>query len=261
MNDKPTLLLSVRHLDKSFVTKGKTTQVLKDINLDIYSGECVGIVGESGSGKSTLARLLCRIYHQNDGQVIFQGKDSNSIREKDYYRQVQMVFQDPLASFPPRMKVRQYLLEPFNNFKILEGRDPDRLAEALLNKVCLPKELLSRYPNQLSGGQRQRLAFARATGIHPSLLICDEATSALDATVQQQVLTLFDKLRKEIGFATLFITHDLALAEMICDTIHVMDKGQIVETLTSDDLAKEAVHPATKRLIRSCCAMSECIFS
>lgn len=233
MNDKTSLLLSVKHLNKSFTTKGDCTAVLKDINFEVFSGECVGIVGESGSGKSTLARVLCRIYQPDSGSIEFAGQDRALIKMKDYYRQVQMIFQDPLASFPPRMKVRQYVLEPFYNFKLLAGRDPERLAEELLLQVGLGTELLCRYPHQLSGGQLQRLAFARATGMCPSLLICDEATSALDATVQKQVIELFGQIKQEIGFACLFITHDLALAEMLCDTIHVMDDGQIVETLTS----------------------------
>ncbi|WED23449.1 dipeptide/oligopeptide/nickel ABC transporter ATP-binding protein [Vibrio sp. JC009] len=259
MSSTQKTLLEIRQLDKFFEQKGEVTHVLKDINLKIRAGECVGIVGESGSGKSTLARLLCRIHSQDSGQVLLRGEEIGSINLMDYYQQVQMVFQDPLSSFPPRMKVKQYLLEPFKNFKRLKDINPDTHAKALLAKVGLAEDILTRYPNQLSGGQLQRIVFARATGINPSLLICDEATSALDATIQKQVLAVFEELREELGFACIFITHDLALAETLCDTIHVMDNGCIVETLVSGNLAQEAIHPSTRRLIDSSFAMSEAV--
>ncbi|MCE0494972.1 ABC transporter ATP-binding protein [Vibrio salinus] len=258
MNEKPPLL-SINDLTQSFEKNGRRIPVLKDINLDIHAGSSIGIVGESGSGKSTLARLICRIHQPDCGQVLLHGKDIGSVKMKDYYRQVQMVFQDPLASFPPRMKVKAYLLEPFYNFRMLDGRDPGALATSLLARVGLPDTVLSRYPNQLSGGQLQRIVFARATAVHPSLLICDEATSALDATVQKQVLDVYHDLKKEMGFACLFITHDLALAETVCDTVHVMDNGRIVETLVTGNLAEEASHPTTRRLIHSCCTLSEVV--
>lgn len=155
------------------------------------------------------------------------------------------------------MKVEQYLLEPFHNYKLLGGRNPKELAKELLERVNLPAEILSRYPNQLSGGQLQRIVFARATGMNPSLVICDEATSALDATIQSQVIRLFQNLQQEIGFASLFITHDLALAEALCNTIHVMHDGAIVETLTSDNIGEEAQHPATLTMVQASCGLSE----
>ena len=249
-------LLEIRNVDKYFNKRGQAIPVLKDITFDISPGECVGMVGASGSGKSTLARLLCRIHRQEKGRVCFKGEDIFTLSPKAYFSQVQMVFQDPLASFPPRMKVEHYLLEPFRNFKQMRGRRPKALAVELLERVGLDAGALSRYPNQLSGGQLQRIVFARAIGLNPSLVICDEATSALDATIQAQVITLFQRLRKDIGFASLFITHDLALAELLCDTIHVMDDGAIVETLTSGNISKEACHPATLSMIRASCGLS-----
>lgn len=249
-------MLEIRHVDKYFERPGYSIHVLKDITFDIHPAECVGMVGASGSGKSTLARIICLIHQHDRGELLFQGKDIFTLKRKAYYQQVQMVFQDPLASFPPRMKVERFLLEPFRNFHMLDGRNPRTLAVKLLERVNLSEELLSRYPNQLSGGQLQRIVFARATGLNPSLVIFDEATSALDATIQAQMITLFRKLQKKIGFASLFITHDLALAESLCDTIYVMDDGAIVEQLISDNIANEAKHPATRRLIKASCGLS-----
>lgn len=154
------------------------------------------------------------------------------------------------------MKVQQFLLEPFFNFHMLEARNPGTLAVELLERVNLSPELLSRYPNQLSGGQLQRIVFARVTSMRPLLVICDEPTSALDTTILAQVIALFQDLQKKIGFASLFITHELALAKSLCQTIYVMHEGAVVEKLTSDNIAEEAVHPATLRLIEASCALS-----
>lgn len=250
-------LLEIRHLNKAFWKRGRRLQALKDITLNIRAGECVGMVGQSGSGKSTLARLLCRIYEPDEGKVLFQGQDAFALKSRDYYRQVQMVFQDPLASCPPRMRVERFLLEPFRNFRLLAGRNPRELARELLARVHLGEELLPRYPGQLSGGQMQRVVFARATGLSPRLLICDEATSALDTTIQAQVVALLQELRRQIGFACLFITHDLALAESLCDTIYVMADGAIAERLSSGNMAAEAKAPATLSLLAACRAFSD----
>ncbi len=217
----------------------------------------MGLVGTSGSGKSTLARLLCLIHKQESGQILFRGQDIWLMNRKQYYQQMHMVFQDPLASFPARMKVERYVLEPFRYFNLLKGKNPKQLAAELVERVCLPAEILSRYPNQLSGGQLQRIVFARAIGIDPSFVICDEATSALDATIQQQIIQLFQELQHTIGFAALFITHDLALAESICDTIYVMHNGAIVETLISDNIGEEAQHEVTLTMVRASCRSSE----
>ena len=168
-----------------------------------------------------------------------------------------MVFQDPLASCPSRMRVETFLLEPFRNFGLLAGRNPREFAAELLARVHLEEELLSRYPGQLSGGQMQRVVFARATGLNPALLICDEATSALDATIQAQVIALLQELRQRFHFACLFITHDLALAESLCDTIYVMHEGALVERLENGNIATEARHPATLDLVRACLAFSD----
>ena len=245
-------LLEIRHVDKFFTKRGRRVQVLSDINLAIRPGECVGMVGASGSGKSTIARMLCLIHKPEAGTVRFRGADIFALKPRDYFRQVQMVFQDPLASFPPRMKVETFLLEPFRNYRLPEAAQARALAERLLAEVHLEPDLLGRFPNQLSGGQLQRVVFARATGMRPALVICDEATSALDATIQAQVVALLRDLQARIGFACLFITHDLALAESLCARIHVMEDGKIVEELAGGNITRDARHPATLELIRAC---------
>ncbi|WP_051309948.1 ABC transporter ATP-binding protein [Desulfogranum japonicum] len=257
MSNTSEPLVSVQRVNKFFNKLGKSVHILKDVTLDIHPGECVGMVGSSGSGKSTLARILCRIHCQEKGTILFRGRNIFRINRQDYYRQVQMVFQDPLACFPQRMTVKQFLLEPYRNFKLLNGCGHSDLAAKLLERVNLSVQYLGRYPNQLSGGQLQRIVFSRVTGLNPQLVICDEATSALDVTIQAQIIALFQKLQKQQKFASLFITHDLALAEKLCDTIHVMDDGAIVETLTSGNIVEEAQHPATQRMIRASCGLAQ----
>ncbi|MDG3086391.1 dipeptide/oligopeptide/nickel ABC transporter ATP-binding protein [Vibrio hannami] len=251
-----TELVRVKKLNQSFLRNGERFHALKSVNISINEGECVGIVGASGSGKSTLARLLCQITTSDSGEILFQDKPLSDWKLAEYYQQVQMVFQDPFASFPARMTVKKYLLEPFINFKLIDKSQSEALAIELLERVHLPKDLLNRYPSQLSGGQLQRIAFARATALSPKLLICDEATSALDATIQKQVVRLFLELKQKFGFACLFITHDLALAEMLCDKIYVMHEGQVVEELTSGCIVDEATHEMTKKLVAANLSLS-----
>ncbi len=243
------------HIDKINVHLSKRgnskLHVLKDLSMTIRQGECVGLVGASGCGKSTLARLLCRLHQTGSGQARLGNRDIFSYTQRDYYQQVQMVFQDPLASFPARMKVETFLLEPFRNFKRPEFEKGRQCAATLLEHVGLTESFLDRYPNQLSGGQLQRIVFARAVGLKPTLLICDEATSALDVTIQAQTVALFRNLQQTQGFGCLFISHDLALAESICDTIYVMADGAIVESLTQGHIAKEACHPETRKMIKA----------
>ncbi|USD64282.1 ABC transporter ATP-binding protein [Vibrio sp. SCSIO 43136] len=242
-------VVETKNVCQTFLRNGENFKALNNVSVHVGDKECVGIVGASGSGKSTLARLLCRIKSADSGEITFDGKPIDSWKLNDYYQQVQMVFQDPLATFPARMKVKKYLLEPFINFKLINKSQGDALAQELLERVHLPIELLDRYPNQLSGGQLQRIAFARATGLSPKLLICDEATSALDATIQKQIVALFHELKAKLNFACLFITHDLALAEMLCDRIYVMHEGEVVEELSSGCIVDEAKHPVTQNLV------------
>jgi ABC-type oligopeptide transport system ATPase subunit len=248
-------VLELNALNKMFSDKnGHVVNALKQINLKVYHGECVGIVGESGSGKSTLARVICHLTRLTSGTMKFQGNDTTSLNGKalkKYYQNVQMIFQDPLGTFSPRMKIGDYMIEPFINFKLLSPKSAKERAVELVEKVGLDAEFMERLPSMLSGGQLQRVVIARAIGLKPELIVCDECTSALDATIQKQIIELFQALRKETGFTSIFITHDLALAESICDKIHVMYNGNIVESLQGNNISKEANHPYTLDLLNS----------
>lgn len=162
-----------------------------------------------------------------------------------------MIFQDPLATFSPRMKIGTYIMEPFLNFNILHKKEAFAFAEELLEMVGLEKEFMNRYPHELSGGQLQRVVIARAIGLNPDLIICDECTSALDVTIQQQILQLLIDLRVKTNFSCIFITHDLAVAESICDKLYVMYEGEIIEEIHSNHLKRDAKHPYTKKLLNS----------
>ena len=246
-------LLELKGISKSFKdAKGTTFKAVHNINLTIKKGEWIGIVGESGSGKSTLARIICHLEAMDEGCMVFKGQDITTLHKKslkDYYRNLQMIFQDPLSTFSPRMRIGDYLSEPFCNFKILKKKEAAQHAKVLLENVGLPADFTEKYPHELSGGQLQRVVIARAVGLKPDLIICDECTSALDVTIQQQILQLLLDLKKKNQFSNVVITHDLALAESVCDRIYVMFAGEIVEVLKSPYIVRDAGHPYTKKLI------------
>ncbi|MBM4763013.1 dipeptide/oligopeptide/nickel ABC transporter ATP-binding protein [Bacillus sp. B15-48] len=251
-------ILELKAVSKEYKDhQGRFFKAVNNINLTMNEGECVGIVGESGCGKSTIAKMICQFTDVSSGKIIFRGKDHVTFRKRDFYKNVQMIFQDPLATFSPRMKIGTYLIEPFVNFKILTKKQALAFSGELLEMVGLEKEALNRYPYELSGGQLQRVVIARAIGIKPDLVICDECTSALDVTVQQQILNLFIKLREKTSFSSLFITHDLAVAESLCDKIYVMRLGEVVEVLSGGPIVTDAKHPYTKKLISSVLSVDE----
>lgn len=255
MNTNNEPVLELRQVDKTFRREdGHRVDALKQVSLSLRRGRCVGIVGESGSGKSTLARVVSHLTRVTGGTLLYQGRDITNLRGallKDYYQRVQMIFQNPLGTFSPRMKIGDYLVEPFVNFDIMPRKKAQAQAGKLLERVGLSCDYLKRYPSMLSGGQLQRVVIARAIGLKPEIIICDECTSALDVTIQQQIMELFKELRRETGFSSLFITHDLALAEGVCDEIHVMYDGQVVEALAGENITQEATHPYTMELIDS----------
>ena len=195
------------------------------VSITIHEGETFGLVGESGSGKSTLARILTHIHQPDSGNVYFEGKDVTNLKGKalrESRRAIQMVFQDPSSAFNPKERIADIICEPLMNFGLIASKDIDKKAAEMLKKVDLPEDFINRYPSELSGGQRQRIAIARALVLKPKLIICDEATSALDMSVQKTIIELLSRLQKETGVAYLFICHDLALANLFCDTIAVM---------------------------------------
>ena len=242
-------LLIIENISKTFkVDKNKELKALKNVNIQLKKGECIGIVGESGCGKSTLARIIVGIEKKTSGKIIFDNKEIDGIlKTKD----IQMIFQNPLSSFNPRMKIVDYMWEPLRNYFKLSKKDSIPLIKKSLIDVGLDENALEKYPHEFSGGQLQRITIARAVVIKPKLIVCDEITSALDVSVQKQILELLKKLQKDLDLSYLFIGHDLAVVQDISQKIVVMYMGEIVEELDSVDLKSKAKHPYTKLLLNS----------
>ena len=242
-------LLIIENISKTFkVDKNKELQALKNINIRLKKGECIGIVGESGCGKSTLARIIVGIERKTSGKIIFDNKEIEGISKT---KDIQMIFQNPLSSFNPRMKIVDYMWEPLRNYFKLSKKDSIPLIKKSLMDVGLDENALEKYPHEFSGGQLQRITIARAIIIKPKLIVCDEITSALDVSVQKQILELLKKLQKDLHLSYLFIGHDLAVVQDISQKIVVMCMGEIVEELDSVDLKSKAKHPYTKLLLNS----------
>ncbi|KAB2692377.1 ABC transporter ATP-binding protein [Brucella pseudogrignonensis] len=206
---------------------------LKSVSIDVARGESYGLVGESGSGKSTLLRAVAGLAPVDDGEIRIDGKPLKTPRDKAFYRNVQMVFQDPYGSLHPRQTVDRLLLEPLAVHGI--GDTEKRIVRAL-DEVGLGSGFRFRYPHQLSGGQRQRIAIARALIIEPSILLLDEPTSALDASVQAEVLNLLEQVRRDRKLTFVMVSHDLAVVTHMCDRLAVMRNGEVVEQLEAGDL-------------------------
>ena len=242
-------LLIIENISKTFkVDKNKELQALKNINIKLKKGECIGIVGESGCGKSTLARIIVGIERKTSGKIIFDNKEIEGISKT---KDIQMIFQNPLSSFNPRMKIVDYMWEPLRNYFKLSKKDSIPLIKKSLMDVGLDENTLEKYPHEFSGGQLQRITIARAIIIKPKLIVCDEITSALDVSVQKQILELLKKLQKDLDLSYLFIGHDLGVVQDISQKIVVMYMGEIVEELDSVDLKSKAKHPYTKLLLNS----------
>ena len=242
-------LLIIENISKTFkVDKNKELQALKNINIKLKKGECIGIVGESGCGKSTLARIIVGIERKSSGKIIFDNKEIEGISKT---KDIQMIFQNPLSSFNSRMKIVDYMWEPLRNYFKLSKKDSIPFIKKSLIDVGLDENALEKYPHEFSGGQLQRITIARAIIIKPKLIVCDEITSALDVSVQKQILELLKKLQKDLDLSYLFIGHDLAVVQDISQKIVVMYMGEIVEELDSVDLKSKAKHPYTKLLLNS----------
>lgn len=246
------ILLSARGLVKAFrLPGGQLQRAVDTVDLQLERGEVLGLVGESGSGKSTLGKMLLGLHDKTAGEVFFRGeKLPDRYRKADFQRHarhMQMVFQDPYTAFNPRLTVGESLAEPLR----LQGRkvDIDARVAHWLQRVGLQPEMAGRWPHEFSGGQRQRLGIARALIGEPQLLICDEPVSALDVSVQAQVINLLAELRRELGLAMIFITHDLAVVRYIADRVAVMQAGRIVETGNTEMLFAAPQHAFTQRLL------------
>ncbi len=223
------------------------------VDISVLEAGILGLVGESGCGKSTLARLALRLIERDAGSLSFRGEDIGALDGRGLSRlrrSMQIVFQNPFASFNPRFRVGTVLREVLRVHRLAPGAERER-TEGMLARVGLSKELLERYPGELSGGQLQRLGFARALLVEPAFVVCDEPVSALDVSVQAQILNLVAELRESLGIAFLFIAHDLRVVEHISDRVAVMYLGRIVESAGSGELYLSPLHPYTRGLIRA----------
>lgn len=254
MNEE--VLVEVKHLTHRFhLTKKAVIRAVDDISFQIYKGEVFGLVGESGSGKSTAARCLMNIYQPSEGEIRYRGINICDKKEFKANRKLlqtkrQMIFQDSASSLNQRMKVVDIIQEPMKINHIVPPRGTGRQeAEFQMRYVGLDKSFLDRYPSELSGGQRQRVAIARALSMEPEFLVADEPVASLDVSIQAQVINLFRHLQKEHGFTFLFIAHDLAMVEFLCDRVGVMYHGKIVELGPVKEIFANPQHGYTKALL------------
>ena len=234
-------------------TKRKRLQAVNGVSFELKSGETLGIVGESGCGKSTLARAIIRMVPTETGKVLWFGKDLLALQKiemRKHRKEIQMIFQDPLASLNPRMTIGQIIAEPLKtHYPKTSKADIKSRVEDVMGKVGLLENLINRYPHEFSGGQCQRIGIARALILKPKLFICDEPVSALDVSIQAQVINLLMELQKEMGLTLIFIAHDLSIVKHISTKIMVLYMGNMVELAKSEDIYNHPRHPYTQALI------------
>jgi peptide/nickel transport system ATP-binding protein len=249
-----TPVLSFEDVAIDYPKRGRVPafRAAEHIDLQIYPGEIVGLVGESGSGKTTLGRAAIGLLPIAEGKLTAVGHDISKATQKDLFairRRTGIVFQDPASSLNPRMPIGQSIGEPILLAGEAKGKDLDRRVETLLSQVELPRSYRNRFPHELSGGQRQRVGIARALALAPELLVADEPTSALDVSVQARFLDLLQELQQQLQFACLFISHDLAVVDILAHRIAVMHLGKLVEIGTRDEILRGATDAYTQRLI------------
>jgi len=251
-------ILEITGVKKTFTSQrrffsGEPVQVhaLNGVNLTVHRGETLGLVGESGCGKSTLGRLIMHLDTPTEGRILFHGQDIFTFDRralKDYFRRVQLIFQDPQASLNPRKTAAYAIAEPL---AIHEAVPPDQIQEQvaqLMETVGLSRDQMNRYPHEFSGGQRQRIGIARAVSLKPELIIADEPVSSLDVSIQAQILNLIKQLQQSFGLTYIFITHDLGVVRHMSDRIAVMYLGRIVELAENRELYEHPLHPYTRAL-------------
>lgn len=248
-------LLEVKELKQFFrINRKFTVKAVNGVSFNIYPGETYGLVGESGSGKSTIGRSIIRLYEPTAGTIDFDGINISgnlSEKEKKHLRtNMQMIFQDPMASLNPRKKVLEIIAQGLDIHKLCSTKEErEEKVYKILEKVGLSKEHANRYPHQFSGGQRQRIGIARALIMNPKLIIADEAISALDVSIQAQVVNLMKDIQAETNIAFLFIAHDLSMVKYISDRIGVLHLGYLLETGTKEEVFSNPIHPYTKSLL------------
>lgn len=258
MNQPP--VLEVKDLVKHFPIRGRfwggqagVVKAVDGIEFAIEPGQTFGLVGESGCGKSTLAMLLVKLLEPTSGRICLDGRDMSDIRGsavREFRRRVQIVFQDPYTSLDPRQKILGALIEPLLALKVAASRaEAIRTAEEAVGLVGLDAEVLKRLPHELSGGQRQRIAIARALALAPRVIILDEPTSSVDVSVQAQILSLLQDLRRQRGLTYLLISHNLVVVRFMSDVVAVMYLGRIVEIAPAAELFASPQHPYSAALI------------
>lgn len=252
--NRDEILLEVCDVSRDFLIEAGRLYAVRAVSLTLRRGEILGIVGESGCGKSTLAQMIAGSLPVTSGRLRLGGVDYTHLKGRErraFRRNIQMVFQDPISSFSPRMRIGRYLCEPRRNYDHMPRNEVWPEAEALLERVGLPRDYMDRYPHELSGGQLQRVAIARALAIRPALLLCDEATGALDVSIQRQIVQLIADLVKSQNIGCIFISHDLALVRNFTQRTAIMYLGRVVELLSSEGLEQNCCHPYTQALLDS----------
>jgi len=264
IHNEDNVLLQLKQVKKYFpVTAGllkKTighVKAVDDITLDVRKGETLGIVGESGCGKSTLGKGIMRLYKPTAGEILLRGENGRFTdllslpREESFRtrRRIQMVFQDPYASFDPMKNIRYAFDEPMRIHGLGNRREREEKIGEALKTVNLMPDFMYRYPHEFSGGQRQRICIARALAMNPEIIVCDEPVSALDVSIQAQILNLMRRLQREFNLTYVFIAHDLSVVQYMSDRVAVMYLGKIVEIADADNLYSRQVHPYTQALL------------
>jgi oligopeptide transport system ATP-binding protein len=255
-------ILSVRDIQVHFNVKAKsklpwapsrTLKAVDGVSFDLKAGETLGVVGESGCGKSTLSRAILNLIPATHGEIVWMGKDLSSATTKQWHsvrRDIQMIFQDPLASLDPRMTVGQIIAEPLREHRPGMSKDEmNQRVRAMMAKVGLREQMINRYAHEFSGGQCQRIGIARALIVEPKLIVCDEPVSALDVSIQAQIVNLLKSLQQEMKLALIFIAHDLAVVKHISDRVMVMYLGHVMELSDKHSLYARPRHPYTRALL------------
>ncbi len=257
-NEEKNYLLEVNNIKKYFPIEtnffGKPTRYLKavdDVSFKVEKGTTIGIIGESGCGKTTLGRTILKLYDIDGGEVFFDGNNITKLSPKEmrkYRTNMQLIFQDPYSSLPPRMTVGSIIAEAVKVHHIVPKEEVYGYVIDIMEKCGLQPQYYDRYPHEFSGGQRQRICIARALAVNPKLVICDEPVSALDVSIQAQIINLLKELQNKMGLTYVFISHDLSVVKYITDQILVMYLGNTMEHGETDDIFNNPLHPYTKAL-------------
>lgn len=254
-------LLEIKNLNvvykskRGLISKEQTVHAVNGVSLDIEKGEILAVAGESGCGKSTLAKAVMKLIPVKSGEVLLNGKNILNLKTrteiKDFYKHVQIIFQNPYSSLNPKMKIGNILKEPLEINTNLDKKEINKIIEDKINKVGLDNSVLDRYPHEFSGGQRQRIAIARSLILSPEFIIADEPVSALDVSIQAQIINLLKQLKDDFNLTFLFISHDLSVIKYLSDRIAIMYLGEIVEIGKTEEIFENPKHPYTKALLSS----------